>query len=100
MVRIDPAPHVTAVVGAVIVTGGTMLKFTALTPWTALFRTQVTRTRAALVIGRVTSQLNVPDVFAVSGTFEAIFVQVVPPSPLRSIWTDSAAPRLWLDRKE
>src|SRR5262245_36598165 len=55
-VRVDPAPQVTAVLGAVTVTRGLMVKLTSLTSNTLGVDTQRARIRAWVVGGPVTSQ--------------------------------------------
>src|ERR1700733_8919315 len=67
-----------------------------LMPCTDVLFNQVTRMRPRVVAGPATIQLYVPDVLAVSGALAAIVVHVEPPSPLNSMSTDSAVPRLWL----
>ena len=57
---------------------------------------QLTRTRAWLVAGPVTVQLNVPVVAPPFGTEAATTVQVLPPFRLTSTRIESLAPRLWL----
>ena len=85
IVRVDPAPHVTAVFGAVTITRGLIVKLTLLVPDTPDPPAHVTRIRACAVDGLLTSHEYVPDVAEVV-VIVVIGLQETPPSRLRSMF--------------
>src|SRR5438270_775981 len=89
-----PEPHTRAVFGAVTAIRELTLKLTSLVSCTALFLAQLILTRAPVVTGPLTIQLNDPVAFALLRTSEAMMFHVTPPSALASIRTDSGVPRL------
>src|ERR1700722_5623527 len=86
IVCVDPAPQVTAVVGAVTATRGMIVKLTSLVSDTPAAPAQATWTRACVVGGPPTSHEYVPDVAVVVATV-VIGLQVPPPSRLRLMFT-------------
>src|SRR5512133_1260966 len=93
MVRCMPIAQELPLAGAVTVIVPEIVKLTLLMSLSAPFADALTRIRACVVAGPVTTQLYAPEPLPF-GALAATALQVVPPSRLTSMFTVCAASRL------